>query len=131
MDKEYTDELMLDFGKEGDLLVPVITQDYHTLEVLILAYTNKAAFDESRQSGYATFFSRSRGEIWKKGMTSGDRLKIEEIRINCEQNSLLYLVTPVGKGACHARKPDGMPYTTCYYRRLLNNGKLVNTGNKP
>ena len=124
MDKEYANELMIDFGPEGDLLVPVITQDYNTKEVLILAYANRAAFEETKRSGYATFYSRSRKEIWKKGLTSGDLLRIKEIRVNCEQNSLLFLVIPEGKGACHARKPDGNPYSTCYYRRLLPDGKL-------
>ena len=51
-------------------------------------------------------------------------LKVEEIRINCEQNSLLYLVTPQGKGACHAKKDDGNPYESCYYRRINDNNKL-------
>jgi phosphoribosyl-AMP cyclohydrolase len=124
MNKEYTDKLMLDFGKDGQSLVPVITQDYHTREVLILSFTNKEAFEETRKSGYATFFSRSRHEIWKKGETSGDFLQIKEIRINCEQNSLLYLAVPLGKGACHARRESGLPHTTCYYRRLVSGNKL-------
>jgi phosphoribosyl-AMP cyclohydrolase len=124
MEKEYTNELMIDFGPDGDVLIPVITQDYTTRKVLILAYANRDAFEETQRSGYATFYSRSRKEIWKKGLASGDLLKVEEIRINCEQNSLLYLVTPEGKGACHARKPDGTPYSTCYYRRILPDGML-------
>jgi len=124
MAKEYTEELLLDFGQDGNDLIPVVTQDFTTKEVLILAFANREAFDETIKSGYATYFSRSRKELWKKGMTSGDMLRIEEIRINCEQNSLLYLVTPVGKGACHARKPDGMPYCSCYYRKITTSGKL-------
>lgn len=119
MSKEYTDDLLLDFGTEGEILVPVVTQDFQTREVLILAFANQAAFEETLKSGYATYYSRSRKEIWKKGLTSGDMLKIEEIRINCEQNSLLYLVTPMGKGACHAKTPDGQPYKSCYYRRII------------
>ena len=118
MGKEYTKELLIDFGEDGQNLLPVVTQDYITKEVLILAFVNKEAFDETRRSGYATYWSRSRNELWKKGLTSGDMLKIEEIRINCEQNSLLYLVTPQGKGACHAKKEDGLPYSSCYYRKI-------------
>ena len=118
MSKEYTNDLLLDFGSSGEKLIPVVTQDYNTKEVLILAFANRAAFDETMKSGYATYWSRSRSELWKKGMTSGDMLKIEEVRINCEQNSLLYLVTPQGKGACHAKKDDGNPHTSCYYRRI-------------
>jgi len=123
MSKEYTEELLLDFGSDGNTLIPVVTQDFHTKEVLILAFANKEAFEETVLSGYATYYSRSRKELWKKGMTSGDMLKIEEIRINCEQNSLLYMVTPMGKGACHAKKDDGMPYSSCYYRKI-EGGKL-------
>jgi phosphoribosyl-AMP cyclohydrolase len=125
MTKEDSIELLLDFGKDGQKLVPVVTQHSQTKAVLILAYTNKEAFEETLHSGYATYYSRSRKEIWKKGSSSGDFLRIEEIRINCEQNSLLYIVTPEGKGVCHAKKPDGIPYPTCYYRRILPDGKLV------
>ena len=122
--KEYTDKLLLDFGEDGQTLVPVVTQDSKTKEVLILAFVNKEAFEETRRSGYATYYSRSRQELWKKGMTSGDRLKIDEIRINCEQNSLLYLVTPQGQGACHAKNADGKSYASCYYRKINANSNL-------
>jgi len=124
MSKEYTQELLLDFGSDGQTLIPVVTQDNKTKEVLILAFANKEAFDETRRSGLATFWSRSRQELWKKGMTSGDTLKIEDIRINCEQNSLVYLVTPQGTGACHARKGDGTAHTSCYYRSINPDGTL-------
>ena len=124
MSKEYTTELLIDFGEDGQKLLPVVTQDYTTKEVLILAFVNKEAFDETRRSGYATYWSRSRNELWKKGLTSGDMLKIDEIRINCEQNSLLYLVTPQGKGACHAKKENGMPYSSCYYRKINSDDSL-------
>lgn len=124
MSKEYTKNLLLNFGEDGNELVPVVTQDYNTKEVLILAFANKQAFEESLRSGYATFWSRSRNELWKKGLTSGDLLKLEEIRINCEQNSLLFLVTPEGKGACHAKREDGNPHTSCYYRKIEGNELL-------
>jgi phosphoribosyl-AMP cyclohydrolase len=124
MGKEYTSELLIEFGEDGQELLPVVTQDAVTKEVLILSFVNKEAFDETRRSGYATYWSRSRNELWKKGLTSGDMLKIEEIRINCEQNSLLYLVTPQGKGACHAKKENGMPYTSCYYRTIKEDNLL-------
>ena len=124
MAKEYTTELMMDFGADGNHLIPVVTQDFKTKEVLILAYANKEAFEETLKSGYATYYSRSRNVLWKKGLTSGDMLKVEEIRINCEQNSLIYLVVPQGKGACHAKKESGDPYPTCYYRRIVSGNKL-------
>lgn len=124
MAKEYTNELLIDFGTDNQKLLPVVTQDFTTKEVLILSFANKEAFEETRRSGYATYWSRSRSELWKKGLTSGDMLRIEEIRINCEQNSLLYLVTPEGKGACHAKKEDGLPYKSCYYRKINDNDSL-------
>jgi phosphoribosyl-AMP cyclohydrolase len=124
MAKEHTTELLLDFGPDGQALVPVVTQDSRTKDVLILAFANREAFEETRRSGYATFWSRSRRELWKKGLTSGDMLRVDEIRTNCEQNSLVYLVTPQGKGACHAKRPDGSPYASCYYRRIRDDGTL-------
>ncbi len=124
MAMEHTAELLLDFGPDGQALLPVVTQDARTREVLILAFANRDAFEETRRSGLATYWSRSRNELWKKGLTSGDMLKVEEIRVNCEQNSLVYLVTPLGKGACHAKRADGSPYTSCYYRRIKEDGTL-------
>jgi phosphoribosyl-AMP cyclohydrolase len=125
MSKEHTRQLLLDFGPDGQKLLPVVTQDARTKDVLILAFVNAQAFEETRRSGFATYWSRSRNELWKKGLTSGDMLKVEEIRINCEQNSLVYLVTPQGKGACHAKQPDGAPYRSCYYRRIEPDGTLA------
>jgi phosphoribosyl-AMP cyclohydrolase len=124
MAKEHTTELLIDFGPDGRNLLPVVTQDARTKDVLILAFANREAFEETRRSGFATYWSRSRNELWKKGLTSGDMLKVEEIRVNCEQNSLVYLVTPQGKGACHAKRPDGLPYGSCYYRRIRPDGTL-------
>lgn len=122
MKNEYTAELRLDFGKDGNTLIPVVTQHVETKDVLMISYVNKEAFDETVNSGYATYFSRSRNELWKKGLTSGDFLRVVEIRINCEQNSLLFLVVPEGKGVCHAVKSDGLHYPTCFYRKLEKDG---------
>lgn len=124
MSKEYTTELQLDFGPDGKTLIPVVTQDTRTKDVLFIAFVNREAFDETRRSGFATYWSRSRNELWKKGLTSGDMLRVEEIRINCEQNTLLYSVTPLGRGACHAKKPDGSPYESCYYRKIRPDDSL-------
>jgi phosphoribosyl-AMP cyclohydrolase len=124
MSKEYTNDFLVDFGPDGQKLLPVVTQDFNTRDVLILSFINREAFEETRRSGYATYWSRSRNELWKKGLTSGDMLRIEEIRINCEQNSFLFLVTPEGKGACHAKKDNGLPYHSCYYRKIQNDGTL-------
>ena len=124
MAKEYTNNLMIDFGEDNTKLLPVVTQDITTKEVLILSFVNREAFNETRRSGYATYWSRSRNELWKKGLTSGDMLRIEEIRINCEQNSLLFLVTPEGKGACHAKNQEGNPFSSCYYRKINQDDTL-------
>ena len=90
MSKEYTLDFEVDFGTDGQKLLPVVTQDFTTKEVLILSFVNKEAFEETVRSRYATYWSRSRNELWKKGLTSGDMLRIEEIRVNCEQNSFLF-----------------------------------------
>lgn len=104
----------------GQPLVPVAVQDADTKEVLLLAYVNKFALDHTLATGNATFWSTSRNELWEKGATSGDFLKIVEIRVNCEQNSLLYLVRPAGQGACHTKGADGKARRSCYYRKLVN-----------
>jgi len=124
MSKEYTTDFQVDFGPDGQKLLPVVTQDAKTKDVLILSFVNKEAYQETVRSGYATYWSRSRNELWKKGLTSGDMLHIEEIRVNCEQNSFLFLVTPEGKGACHAKKENGLPYHSCYYRKVNEDGTL-------
>ena len=118
MSKEYTLKTDIDFGPDGKKLIPVAVQDAATGEVLIIASANRLALEETLKRGLATFWSRSRNELWVKGLTSGDTLKIEEIRVNCEQNSLLYRVTPQGSGACHAKRENGESHTSCFYRRL-------------
>lgn len=122
--------LNLDFTKlrkvascESDVL-PAIAQDARTGEVLIVGYANELALQTARECGMATFWSTSRNELWVKGKTSGDYLKIEEIRVNCEQNSILYRVVPAGKGACHTKNPAGVARSGCYYRCLKADGSL-------
>ena len=88
----------------GQALVPVAVQDADSLEVLIVAYANREALECAVEHGVAAFWSTSRNELWVKGATSGDFLDLIEIRVNCEQNSLLYLVRPRGEGACHTKK---------------------------
>ncbi|MFT3726520.1 MAG: bifunctional phosphoribosyl-AMP cyclohydrolase/phosphoribosyl-ATP diphosphatase HisIE [Terricaulis sp.] len=89
----------IDFGKGGGL-VPAIVQDAQTLQVLMLAYMDAAAFEETLESGEATFYSRSRGGRWRKGETSGNRMKVESVQLDCDGDALLLLVTPGGP-ACH------------------------------
>jgi phosphoribosyl-ATP pyrophosphohydrolase/phosphoribosyl-AMP cyclohydrolase len=88
-----------DFDKGGGL-APAIVQDAATLQVLMLAYMDRAALDETLQSGEATFFSRSRGGRWRKGETSGNRMRVKSVQLDCDGDTLLVLVEPGGP-ACH------------------------------
>ncbi len=121
---EESDRLMLDFGKLRKIgagtadVLPVVVQDATTLEVLLVAYVNEEALRLSIHEQRAVFYSTSRQEIWRKGDTSGDTLPLREIRVNCEQNSLLFLVDKAGHGACHTRDASGTTRSNCYYRRL-------------
>lgn len=123
-------ELQLDFFKLGKVaacgedLLPAVAQDVVSGEVLIVGYVNALALETARREGLATFWSTSRNELWIKGRTSGDTLRIEEIRVNCEQNSVLYRVRLEGRGACHTRDPNGTPRHGCYYRRITPEGSL-------
>lgn len=93
---------IIDFAK-GDGLVPVVVQDAATLQVLTLAYMDRAALDETIASGEATFFSRSRGGRWRKGETSGDRLHVVAVTPDCDNDALVLSVRPIGN-ACHLNR---------------------------
>jgi len=118
--------LKLDFDKLGDpaengiRVVPVVLQHADTREVLFIGYANDQALSESFETRRAVLWSTSRNEIWRKGDTSGDILALVEVRVNCEQNSLLYLVRPRGTGVCHTRDKTGQTRPTCFYRRVHN-----------
>jgi phosphoribosylamine--glycine ligase len=116
---------MPQFRKRGGLL-PVIVQEASSGDVLMLGYADPSALAESRRSGYATFWSTSRNTLWTKGETSGDRLRIEEIRVDCDQDALLYRVTLEGSGVCHTRSTTGETRRRCFYRRLTPEGVLDN-----
>jgi phosphoribosyl-ATP pyrophosphohydrolase/phosphoribosyl-AMP cyclohydrolase len=96
------DPATLDFDKAGGL-IPVVVQDAATLQVLTLAYMDRAALDETIASGEATFFSRSRGGRWRKGETSGDRLYVVAITPDCDSDAIVLRVRPVGN-ACHLNR---------------------------
>ncbi|HEX7127678.1 MAG TPA: bifunctional phosphoribosyl-AMP cyclohydrolase/phosphoribosyl-ATP diphosphatase HisIE [Thermodesulfobacteriota bacterium] len=87
------------FDAQG--LVPAVCQDARTGEVLMVAWMNDEAWRLTRETGFAHFFSRSRGRIWKKGETSGHTLAVREVRLDCDRDTVLLLVTPAGP-ACHA-----------------------------
>ncbi len=126
-------ELRLDFDKIAKVaaqtsgVIPVAVQDADTKEVILVAYVNRAALEESLRTRIATFWSTSRNELWVKGMTSGNYFELVEVRVNCEQNSLLYIVRPKGDRICHTRNRAGQA-RNCYYRKLdFDTGKLINT----
>ena len=123
-------EILLDFGKLqkavqcGEAIIPVAVQDVDSKEILLVAHVNEAALEHTLKHGMATFWSTSRNELWVKGATSGDKLQIVDVLINCEQNSLVYIVKMLGKGSCHTKNSDGEPRFSCYYRKIRD-GKLV------
>ncbi len=127
---EEGNQLNLDFTKLkkiancGEDVIPAIAQDVDSGEVLIVGYANQLALDTAFETGMATFWSTSRNELWIKGKTSGDYLEIDDIRINCEQNSILYRVRLKGKGACHTKDINGQARLGCYYRSLKKSQNL-------
>jgi phosphoribosyl-AMP cyclohydrolase len=107
---------IVQYGADG--LVPVVVQDAVSGDVLMLAYMNDEALQLTQETGRAHYWSRGRNALWKKGETSGHEQLVDELRVNCEQNSLLLLVRQVG-AVCH----DGYP--TCFYRRTAPDGSLT------
>lgn len=124
--EEGTD-VQLDFGKLGKVgqtgqdVLPVVLQNGDTGDVLFIGYANKLALDKTLELQQAVLWSTSRNELWHKGATSGDVLDLVEVRVNCEQNSLLYVVRP-RSGACHTKNEDGSSRDVCYYRKLTEDG---------
>jgi phosphoribosyl-AMP cyclohydrolase len=104
-----TDASELDFGDDG--LVPAVAQDADSGEVLMLAYASPAAVEQTRETGEAHYYSRSRDELWHKGGSSGHVQSVREVRVDCDGDALLYLVDQTG-GACHTG------YRSCFYRTL-------------
>ena len=104
-----------DFSRGVDGLLPTIAQDKTTGEVLMMAWMNQQAFEETVASGFATYYSRSRKRLWRKGEESGHRQKIFEIRIDCDADCILLIVDQVG-AACH----EG--YSSCFFRKASADG---------
>lgn len=99
-------------------LVPVIAQDATDGRVLMLAWANQEALEETIQTGYGTYFSRSRQKLWRKGEESGNRQKISSIQLDCDGDAILYLVEQIGGIACHTGRKS------CFYR-ILKDGRWV------
>lgn len=123
---EEGSELLVAFEKRGGL-VPAVVQDVRDGRVLMLAYVNKEALDKTLSSGMATFWSTSRDELWTKGETSGDFLKMVDVLTDCDQDALIYRVEPQGAGACHTKDAEtGSARKSCFYRKVvLADGSLT------
>jgi phosphoribosyl-AMP cyclohydrolase len=104
-----------DFAKQGGL-VPAIAQDVASGEVLMLAYVNEEALRKTLETGEAHYYSRSRDTLWRKGGTSGHVQKIKAVRIDCDEDTLLYLVEQVGGAACHKG------FRSCFFREYQDGG---------
>ncbi|GHV51116.1 histidine biosynthesis bifunctional protein HisIE [Synergistales bacterium] len=109
-------EWMKDIKFDGDGLVPIILQDTDTGEVLMMAWANGESLRLSEESGEMVFWSRSRREIWHKGLTSGNRMTLRELRLDCDGDAILALVEPMGP-ACHTGK------RSCFSESLLKKGE--------
>ena len=111
-------DFKLDF-KKGNGLIPVIAQDDKTGEVLMLAYMNEQAFKETLKTGKATYYSRSRNALWKKGETSGHVQHVKEIRVDCDNDTVLLKVDQVGNAACHKG------YKSCFFSKVEGNDLTI------
>ena len=112
--------IQLDFEKMGGL-VPAIAQDASSGEVLMLAFMNRAAWEETLKTGKATYYSRTRDTLWVKGLTSGHVQRVKEIRVDCDHDTVLLKVEQVGGAACHTG------FASCFYQRV-EEGVLVTIG---
>lgn len=113
---------MLDFSKTGGM-IPAIAQDAKTGEVLMLAYMNEEAFNETLKTGKAVYFSRSRNKLWRKGEESGHFQIVRELFIDCDADTVLLKVEQIGGAACH----EG--FSSCFFRKLIN-GKTEVIGSR-
>ena len=127
---EETDKLMLDFDKLSKIapenkVIPVAVQNLDTKEVILVAYVNEEALKESIKLKKAVFWSTSRNKLWFKGLESGNTFTLHHIFVNCEQNSLVFQVTPDKGNICHTSY-NGVA-NNCYYRELdMETMKLIN-----
>jgi len=103
--------MKLDFSKL-DGLVPAVIQDSQTRDVLMVGFMNAEAFRRTRESGFVTFYSRTRRKLWTKGETSGNRLTVEEVRVDCDRDAVVVLARQTGAATCH------LGYRSCFFRRV-------------
>ena len=112
----------MDFSKLNGL-IPAVIQDADTREVLMVGFMNQEALDRTIESGFATFFSRTRNTLWMKGETSGNRLHVDRVLVDCDDDTLLVMVRPLGDGnVCHTGE------RSCFFREF---GKTGDPAEKP
>src|ERR1700758_5306772 len=112
--------MTIDFDKAGGL-VPAIAQDADSGQVLMMAWMNREAYEETLRTGRAVYFSRSRGKLWRKGEESGNVQEVREVYIDCDGDTILLKVQQIGGAACH----EG--YASCFFRKVEPDG-LVGVG---
>ncbi len=105
--------MQLDFDKTGGM-IPAVVQDHQTGRVLMVGFMNEEAFQKTVETGFTTFYSRSRNKLWMKGESSGHRLIVKSIQTDCDSDCVLVQVEAVGPGVCH----EG--YQSCFFRTLEN-----------
>jgi phosphoribosyl-AMP cyclohydrolase len=110
--------IQLDFKKTGGL-IPAIVQDEATGEILMLAYMNRQAFEATLATGKATYYSRSRQKLWVKGEVSGNVQLVKEIRIDCDNDTILLKVEQLGGAACHTG------HRSCFHKKIENGSILI------
>jgi len=111
---------IVDFKKLNGL-VPAVIQDSKTLEVLMVGFMNDEALVKTRETGYVVFFSRSRNQLWLKGESSGHKLQVVSIKTDCDRDTILVLVNPLGPGVCH----EG--YESCFFRTWQDDQWKINS----
>lgn len=110
--------IKLDFEKTNGL-IPAIAQDYKTGEILMLGFMNRQAFDKTVKTNKATYFSRSRQQLWTKGETSGHVQNVKEIRVDCDNDTILLKVEQIGGAACHKG------YKSCFFSKVKDNNLTI------
>jgi phosphoribosyl-AMP cyclohydrolase len=113
--------IALNFEKMNGLL-PAVVQDHDSGEILMVGFMNRQAWETTLQTGKATFYSRSRDALWTKGLTSGNVQRVKEIRIDCDDDTVLLKVEQVGGAACHTG------HRSCFYKRVTSDQSLEVVG---
>ena len=108
---------MLELKYQADGLIPAIVQDQHSGKILMLGYMNAEAYRQTLRSGSVTFYSRSRQKLWTKGETSGHKLQVREVRVDCDNDALLIEAELSGPGCCH------LGYESCFFRKVSEQGE--------